>query len=365
MSHELTSIHTYGWGTYAAGRSDPLPPGAVPGRVLSQDRGRLRVAAEPGELACDVAGRLHHAARDARDLPVTGDWVAVAPRPAEGAGTVVACLPRRTELVRKAAGPLARPQVVVANVDRVFVVTAFDRDLNFRRIERYLLAVHDGGAEPVIVLNKADLCPDPEPFRTEVEAVAAGAPVLCVSAATGDGLAALRLRSPAGDTVALVGSSGVGKSSLVNRLLGAEVAATHAVRALDGRGRHTTTRRELHLLPTGACLIDTPGMKELAPFAATAGLATSFPELDGLGRACRFRDCRHDAEPGCAVLEALESGDLDPERYESWRKLQREQAHLRRKADRQAARDQKVRNRRFGRMQRRVQRLKEDLRDGW
>ena len=254
-------------------------------------------------------GRFRHRALGPADYPAVGDWTAV--KPGRGGGALIeAVLPRRSAFVRKAAGEITEAQVVAANVDTVFLVSGLDGDFNLRRIERYLTTAWTSGAAPVVVLNKADLRPDLESFVRAAAEVAAGVPVVAVSALTADGLAGIEPYLAPGRTVALLGSSGVGKSTLTNRLLGAERFRTAAMSdAASGRGRHTTSSRELVRLPGGALLIDTPGMRELQLWADDSGLDRTFEEIEKLAARCRFPDCRHEREPDCAVRAAVESGD--------------------------------------------------------
>lgn len=325
----------YGW-------SDPLRQafapfhdrGLAPARVLVQHRGLYRIAGEAGEAEARVSGRFAHDAPDG-GYPVTGDWVA-----AEVSGDLAiihAVLPRRTAFQRRAAGPAGGLQVVAANVDVALIAASLNADLNLRRLERYLATAYESGADPVVVLTKADLCEDVAAAVQAVSGVAFGAPVLAVSAATGEGLAALEALLSPGATAALLGSSGVGKSTLVNALAGAELMATREIREDDARGRHTTTHRELIRLPSGALILDTPGMRELGLWDAGDGVEQAFAdvtaEIARLAEGCRFRDCAHEREPGCAVREALEAGELDADRWRSFQKLQRELAHEARRQD--------------------------------
>ena len=299
----------------------------VPARVTAQHRGGYVLLAEQGELFGDVAGRLRHdIGWRVGMLPAVGDWV-VARVSDDGTRAVVeAVLERRSKFARKAAtGPSNRmeEQVVAANVDTVFLVAGLGYDFNARRLERYLTTAWESGAAPVVVLTKADLYPDAvEPAVGEAEAIAIGVPVHAVSGVTGDGVAALEAYLEAGHTIALLGSSGVGKSTLVNHLAGRELLETQEVRS-DGRGRHTTSHRELVVLPGGALLLDTPGMRELQLWT-TGSLDTSFADIVDLAAQCRFSDCAHDREPGCAIQAALAEGRLDGERWRSYQKLQRE-----------------------------------------
>jgi ribosome biogenesis GTPase len=317
------SLHSIGWNeilenTFAADRAAEL----VPARVVREDRDRYHLHGEDGDVPGELSGKLRHEAATRAELPAVGDWVAV--RPGAGLAVIVRVLPRASAFVRKVAGETTEEQVVAANVDTVFLVGGLDGDLNVRRFERYLAAAWESGAVPVIVLNKADLAEDLEASVAEVEAVAVGVPVVAVSAAEGRGLDALAPWLAPARTVALLGSSGVGKSTLVNALLGEARQATGAVRDDDSRGRHTTTHRELVPLPGGAVLLDTPGMRELQLWAGEESLESAFPDVKALAAACRFRDCAHEGEPGCAVLGAVAAGALDAARLESWRKLQRE-----------------------------------------
>jgi ribosome biogenesis GTPase / thiamine phosphate phosphatase len=350
-------LQALGWNTALEAAFEPHNQAAlVPGRVAVQHRGAWVVLTELGELWCDVAGRL---VRDAEPgaLPAVGDWVAVAPRPEEGRATIHAVLPRRTKFSRKAATGTSNrteEQVVAANVDTVFLVAGLGRDLNVRRLERYLATAWESGAEPVIVLTKSDLHPDEAPGAVaDVEAIAFGVPVHAVSGITGEGVEALEPYLGPGRTVALLGSSGVGKSTLVNRLAGREVLPTADVRA-DGRGRHTTTHRELVLLPAGALLLDTPGMRELQLWDASEGLSGAFEDIERFTSECRFSDCSHDGEPGCAVRAALADGALEPDRWESYRKLQRELFWLEVRQDARLSAEERKKRRAFARSQRKV-----------
>jgi ribosome biogenesis GTPase / thiamine phosphate phosphatase len=331
--HDLTAL---GWDDGLAEQFEPhARAGFVPGRVAVQHRGAYDVLTEDGELRCDVPGRLYDEAASPADLPAVGDWVAVAPRLDERAGTVQAVLPRRTKFSRKTAWQASEEQVLAANVDVVLIVSSLNEDLNLRRLERYLTLAWESGARPVVVLTKTDLADDVAAAVTAVESVAFGAPVHAISSVTGEGLDHLRTYLAPGVTAALLGSSGVGKSTLVNTLAGDELLATREIRD-DGKGRHTTTRRELVELPGAGLVIDTPGMRELQLWTADEGLEEAFEDVTELFAHCRFSDCAHETEPGCAVKAALADGSLAPERWESYLKLQRELAHLERRLDRRA-----------------------------
>jgi ribosome biogenesis GTPase / thiamine phosphate phosphatase len=304
--------------------------GAVPGRVTSVHRDAFLVWTSGGERTAELSGRLRHQAAGEADLPAVGDWVALRLPPGEGPALVQAVLPRRARIARKVPGAVTAEQVVAANVDVVLVVAGLDGDFNPRRLERALVLAWEGGARPAIVLNKADLlAADERDARLlETEAVAPGVPVIALSAATGEGLDALEALLAVGRTAALIGSSGVGKSTLVNRLAGVERQPTAAVRAHDSRGRHTTTHRELLRLPGGALLVDTPGLRELQLWAAPDALDGTFADVEALARGCRFGDCQHAGEPGCAVAAAVAEGTLDAARLASHQKLQKELRYL-------------------------------------
>lgn len=309
--------------------------GLVPARVVAQ-RGLNRVSTGEAEHYADLAGRLRHELEGpggAAGFPAVGDWVAFRPPTGEGRGLIHAVLPRRSKFSRKVAGQRTEEQVVAANVDTLFLVTGLDGDFNPRRIERYLTAAWDSGARPVVILNKLDRCEDPDRCLLEARAVSMGVPVHRVSARTGEGCEELLQYLKPGETVSLLGSSGVGKSTLINRLLGREAQRTADVRESDDRGKHTTTHRELLRLPEGGLLIDTPGLREIQLWEGDQGIESTFGDVEELAEGCRFSDCRHQGEPGCAVREAVERGDLPPERLESYRKLQRELHQIQLKQD--------------------------------
>jgi ribosome biogenesis GTPase / thiamine phosphate phosphatase len=305
-------LRELGWNSELA---ENLEPGLVPGRVAAVHRGAFDVWTERGSVRSRLPGRLVH---NGLDVGV-GDWVGL------GDGLVRAVVPRLSAIVRNAAGLTTTAQTLAANVDVAFAVSSLGPDLEPRRIERYLVTLWESGAAPEIVLTKADRLDDPWPLVAEVEAVALGVPVHVVSAVTGQGCDALRARIAEGATAVLLGSSGVGKSTLVNRWLGEEAMATNETREDDDEGRHTTTHRQLLVLPGGGLVIDTPGLRELQLWdAGSAALDATFADVEELAADCRFGDCTHTHEPECAVLAAVESGELPGERLHSWRKLQRE-----------------------------------------
>lgn len=310
--------------------------GHVPGRISLEHTHIYRVLTADGEVLARVAGRLRHEAANRSDFPAVGDWVVVEPPRQGGDARILAVLPRRSRFSRRAAGDPAEEQIVAANIDTVFLVGGLDGDFNPRRLERYLLVASDSGAAPVIILNKADVVDHAEAMADQVRALAADAPVHAVSCLMPESLDVLRPYLGAGQTAALLGSSGVGKSTIVNRLIGFDLLRTRDVRVADSRGRHTSTSRQMVLLPDGGVLIDTPGMRELQLWDTGEGLAGAFSDIEAIGEQCRFRDCRHQQEPGCAVRAAAATGALPPGRFESYLKLQDEQAHQAREADQRA-----------------------------
>ena len=339
----MSDLNALGWDDTLAEQFEPhAAAGLVAGRVAVQHRGAYDVFTELGELRCDVAGRLYEESASPADLPAVGDWVAVAPRMDEQAGTIHAVRPRRTKFSRKTAWQAAEEQVLAANIDVVFIVSSLNEDLNLRRLERYLILARESGAQPVVLLTKSDLAADVADAPAAVDSIAADVPVVVLSSVSGEGLDAVRSWLRPGVTAALLGSSGVGKSTLVNTLAGEELLTTQEIRD-DGQGRHTTTRRELVRLPGGALVIDTPGMRELQLWVADEGLEETFEDVTSLFDQCRFSDCSHDSEPGCAVKAALEGGTLTPERWESYLKLQAELAHLERRLDKRAASEERKR----------------------
>jgi ribosome biogenesis GTPase / thiamine phosphate phosphatase len=341
------------WGAYEGS-------GWVPGRIVSQQRGLWRVAGDFAECWAAASGKLREEADAGGLWPAVGDWVAAEISQVLLAEAGAACcattkkeageraivhgvLPRRSQFVRKVAGRRVEEQVIAANVDVAFVVVGLGADFNLRRIERYLVQCWESGAKPIIVLNKADECTDVRMCVVETERIAMGVPVVAASALTGQNVGELEGFFIRGETVVLLGSSGVGKSTLLNLLLGRPAREVQAVRESDGRGRHTTTSRELFALPNGTLVIDTPGLRELQLWDAAEGVTQTFADIEELAARCRFRNCSHSGEPGCAVGSAMEAGELDPERLENRRKLEREQEFLRRKIDPEARQTEKQR----------------------
>jgi ribosome biogenesis GTPase len=322
MARDLTEL---GWNEAWQARFDAdAPPGTVPARVALEHNHVYRVFAAADDWLAEATGRVKHQALGRHELPAVGDWVAVRPPTSGERGTISWILPRRSKFSRKAAGRETEEQVVAANIDTVFLVAGLDHAPKLRSLERYLVLARQSGAAPVIVLNKADEVEDVAADVADVVEMAPEVPVHAVSARDGLGMDVLATYLVPGRTIALLGPSGAGKSSIVNRLAGREVLATGEVRPWDSRGRHTSVHRQLVLLDGGGIVIDTPGMRELQLWDAESGVDETFPEITVLAAGCRFRDCRHDREPGCAVKAAVEAGTLDGGRFESYEKLARE-----------------------------------------
>jgi ribosome biogenesis GTPase / thiamine phosphate phosphatase len=331
--------------------------GLTPARVAMEHTHIYRVLTGQDEWLARVAGRLRYQASGRADFPAVGDWVAVEPPAISGDARIKAVLPRTSRFSRRAAGDATEEQVVAANIDTVFLVGGLDHDFNPRRLERYLVVAWESGATPVIVLNKADLVDDPQIRVDEVRALAPAVDIHAVSTRQPESLAPLQAYLTAGRTAALLGSSGVGKSTIVNRLVGHELLRTHEVRESDSRGRHTSSNRQLVPLPGGGLLIDTPGMRELQLWD-TGGRTETFADIAGLAERCRFRDCRHLEEPGCAVTGAVGAGELPESRLQSFRKLAAEQEHAERQQDERALLERKRQGRIGAKAVRQVTKLK-------
>ncbi|MFJ8263498.1 ribosome small subunit-dependent GTPase A [Rummeliibacillus sp. NPDC094406] len=306
------------------------------GRVLLEHKHSYRVITEFGEWLATPSGHFQYNAQMRRDFPAVGDWVVLEQLPGEEKGIIHSILPRTSLFSRKVAGFTVEEQIIAVNVDHVFLTMSLNKDFNLRRLERYLIAAYDSGANPIIILTKKDLCNDVSSYLSQVETICFGVPVYTVSSFTGEGIDELHQLLADGKTAALLGSSGVGKSSLTNALCGQDVMTVQMIREDDDKGRHTTTHRELFQLPHGGLLIDTPGMREFQLWNNTDSLDSGFSDIESFATHCRFRDCEHKKEPGCAVLAAIEEGTLEQERYDNYFKLKRELAYIERKTNAQA-----------------------------
>ncbi|MCW3012087.1 MAG: ribosome small subunit-dependent GTPase [Solirubrobacterales bacterium] len=314
------ALAALGWAPQLASALEALGDGELlPMRVQAADRGSYELLGADGPMTAALAGRVRHDAGPG-ELPVVGDWVAVEPSPP----TIRHVLERRTVLRR--AAPTGALQVLAANVDVVFVVSSLNRDLDARRLEQFVAVAADGGAQPVVVLTKSDLLADPSAMLAQVRPVTRGVPLVIVSAQRGEGLEELAPWLTPGSTAALLGASGVGKSTLVNALLGEERQTTAPIKRTSDQGRHTTVRRELIVLPSGALLVDAPGLRLPELWAPEQGLAAAFADLDALAEDCRFSDCAHRSEPGCAVRAAIDAGELDPGRLAGFLELEEQTA---------------------------------------
>ncbi|MEE8105997.1 MAG: ribosome small subunit-dependent GTPase A [Planctomycetota bacterium] len=333
----MNELQNLGWNdTLACAFVELADVGFLPARVSAQEREGYKVICRRGEVPATLAGRFHHRIQHTEDIPAVGDWVAVTLH--DGFARIHALLPRRTLLRRKLSNErIFAPQVVAANFDTVFITTSANRDFNVRRLERLLTLVWESGASPVVLITKIDLVDDASPFVEEAAAVAWGAEVHALSAHEGIGCDVLDGYRAPGKTLVMLGTSGVGKSTLTNLLLGEQRMYVQTVRADDDRGRHTTSSRNLLPLPGGGAIIDTPGLRAVALWASDDGVEAAFGDIQEIAAECRFNDCGHAGEPGCAVADAIANGHVDPERFAAYQKLQREVAFVRRKENRSEA----------------------------
>ncbi|MFN3236364.1 MAG: ribosome small subunit-dependent GTPase A [Pseudomonadales bacterium] len=347
-SSEQPDLQSLGWNNFF--QQQTLDAGDwYPARVIRQDLGRYQLISEQGLLIGILPGKARLTTSKA-DLPTVGDWILYAEQPHGEEVIIQQLLDRNTKFSRKEAGEKFSEQVVAANIDVVFVVTGLDENFNPKRIERYMLLCQTSGALPVVILNKADLCSDIDDKVDQVKQVAGIAPIHSISALSNDDVAPLREYLGKGVTIAVMGSSGVGKSTLINQLLGYEHFKTGAVRDTDSKGRHTTTHRELCPIPNGGMIIDTPGMRELQVWSDEHHLAETFDDVEDLTRFCKFTDCQHQSEPGCAIQAAITSGDLLEERWQSYQKYLRELEFLAEQQDINARLQKKAQNKKFSKM---------------
>lgn len=337
----MKKLNDYGWNTFHEANWEEMNNDlkinkCIPGRVVLEHKRMYRVVTTEGEWLAVCSGSMQYEAEERQDFPAVGDWVAIEKMPGEERGIIHAIFPRTSLFSRKVAGLTIAEQIIAVNIDIVFLVMSMNQDFNSRRLERYLVAAYDSGATPVVVLTKKDLCDDPPYYISEAENIAIGAEIFTVSNITGEGIKELTSLLDGGKTAALLGSSGVGKSSLTNAICGDNTMAIQDIREDDAKGRHTTTHRELIKIPTGGVLIDTPGMREFQLWDNNESLSAGFKDIESLALSCKFNNCQHNSEPGCAIQKALASGDLLEDRYANYLKLQKELAFLDRKMDRAA-----------------------------
>lgn len=323
-------LESYGWDSFF---EEQAVENFEVGRILLEHKHIYRIICNDGEYMAELSGKFRHEAVTKGDYPAVGDWVYIKKIEDEKKAIIHRIFQRRSSFSRQEAGTRTEEQIIAANVDYLFLVNALNHDFNVRRMERYLLLAYESGAMPVIVLTKSSICNDIEQKIVETEAIAIGVPIFVVDSLEHTGIDSLKQFVSSGKTIALVGSSGVGKSTLLNALIGIEVAKTGDIREEDSRGRHTTTHRELFQLPSGALVIDTPGMRELQLWEGSEAIQTTFSDIEELATTCRFRDCKHENEPGCAVYSAIENGLITIDRLKSYKKLQRELAYFIRKQD--------------------------------
>ncbi|KAA3619993.1 MAG: ribosome small subunit-dependent GTPase A [Calditrichaeota bacterium] len=328
------NIINLGWNDFFAASFQPFKEsGCFAGKVSVEHKQYIEVYCEFGEINCEISGKFRHQAKSQEEFPAVGDWIAFRYMEKERKGIVQQILPRTSKISRKVAGQNTQEQVIAANVDYLFIVTSLNTDFNMRRLERYLTVAWDSGSSPVIILNKADLCTDTDSFLAETEEIAFGVPVHLMSALNKEGLEQLQPYFEGHKTCALIGSSGVGKSTIINKIIGTDRQRVNELRPSMDKGMHTTTQRELIILPDGGLLIDTPGMREIQLWDADQGVAEAFEDVTEYAKNCRFRNCQHRQEPGCAVRNAVENGDIGSGRFQNFQKMQEELQQLKGKQE--------------------------------
>jgi ribosome biogenesis GTPase len=350
-------LQTLGWDSAWSEEAETLLEGdLVPGRVAVAQKTGYGLYTESGEVWAELLGRMRFEAEEGGDLPVVGDWVGVALSPDARSGVIHTILPRRSFLARKAVGRVTARQLLAANIDTAFWVESLNEIFKLRRIERFLLMAAESGADPAVILNKADLCDNAEEKVREVKAIAPDIPVHPTSAFSQIGLEDLKSYIRDGKTVVFLGMSGVGKSTILNQLAGGDLQETGEIRQIDGRGRHTTSTRSLFVLPEGGCAIDSPGIRELALWDDSDNIYGAFPDIEEIAAGCRFKDCGHDEEPSCAVRQAVEDGLLAAGRFENFKKMKKELKHLEKKRTAGPAYDKKRELKQMSKMIRRYKR---------
>ncbi|WP_020528554.1 ribosome small subunit-dependent GTPase A [Flexithrix dorotheae] len=338
------SLNNLGWNNFFQQQINEENKGFEIARVAIQNKNNYILFSPNGELQGELSGKIQFTADDPSDLPKVGDWVLIIPFDGEKKAIIHEVLERKTKFSRKLPGSTTTEQIIATNLDLIFLVQGLDHNFNPRRLERYLMLARESGAEPVVILSKADLCENVEEKLKIIGKVAPNTKVFAVSVVSEKGLEEVKNLVHPGKTIAFTGSSGVGKSTLINWIAGEEIMETQEVREDDSRGRHTTTRREMILLENGGILIDTPGMRELQLWNAEEGFEQTFAEIEDLAAACKFQDCTHTVEKGCAVLAALEKGEMDVARYNSFLKLQREMDYLNASQDKKVYLERKRKN---------------------
>jgi ribosome biogenesis GTPase len=325
VSSSKIDLETIGWDVFFEESFGPYQiQGLVPGRITQVQRKSCIALTENGEIEVRVSGKFRYDTFEKGSYPVVGDWVGIKKEFNDDKGVIQAVLPRRSKFSRKVAGKVTEEQIIVANVDIVWIVSGLDNDFNIQRIERYLTLASESGSKPVVILNKSDICNDPDAKIEQVKRIAPSTPIHSISAELNQGLDILNQYLGKGKTIALIGSSGAGKSTIINRLLGVDRQKVGAVRKSDSHGRHITTYREMIMLPNGGMIIDNPGMREIQLWSKGESLNDVFKDIEEIAQQCRFRDCMHESEPGCAIKDALDKGELDPRRYTHYLKLRKE-----------------------------------------